>query len=159
MARDWRLEPGDTWPYQDRPRVSRGGMGEVCENRRTSNSVAGWRSNWRQRFDDLTIGRGSRRGSAGAAVNRNCVLIFETHEIARIPVIAMELLRWNTEGPSEWGRPLAPEAVDAILQVSKVSTPRAAGILHRDIKPQLPRRSRRRDQDRRLRPVDLHRLS
>jgi len=66
------------------------------------------------------------------------VYVFETDEIAAIPVIAMELLPGRTlKDRVNDGGPLTPtEAVDAILQVVEgLDAAHSAGILHRDIKP------------------------
>jgi serine/threonine protein kinase len=66
------------------------------------------------------------------------VYVFETEEIAGIPVIAMELLPGSTlKDRVRSGGPLPPaEAVDAILQVvDGLEAAHAAGILHRDVKP------------------------
>jgi eukaryotic-like serine/threonine-protein kinase len=141
LADDWRLEPGDRFgPYRIDRRIGRGGMGEVYEAehieqcRRVALKVLHHRlrrPNDRARF--------LAEGQLAAAVNHpNSVYVFDTGEIAGVPVIAMELVAGGTlKDRVRNGRPLPPaQAVDAILQViDGLDAAHAAGILHRDVKP------------------------
>ena len=141
ITNDWRLEPGDTFgPYRVDRVIGRGGMGEVYEAEHIEQCRRVALKLLRQRFrrpDDRA--RFLAEGQLAAAVNHpNCVYVFETHEIAGIPVIAMELLPGGTlKDRVNEGGPLTPtQAVDAILQVVEgLDAAHAAGILHRDIKP------------------------
>jgi len=141
VTADWRLEPGDRFgPYQIDRLIGRGGMGEVYEAehveqcRRVALKVLHHRL---RRRDDRA--RFLTEGQLAAAVNHpNSVYVFETHEIAGIPVIAMELVPGGTlKDRVRNGGPLpTAQAVDAILQVVEgLDAAHAAGILHRDVKP------------------------
>ncbi|HYN09672.1 MAG TPA: protein kinase [Vicinamibacterales bacterium] len=136
-----RLEPGDQFgPYRVERLLGRGGMGEVYEaehvehGRRVALKVLHQRL---RRPDDRR--RFLAEGQLAAAVNHpNSVYIFETDEIAGIPVIAMELVSGGTlKDRVRTGSLLPPAlAVDAILQVVEgLEAAHAAGILHRDVKP------------------------
>ncbi len=138
---DWRLEPGERFgPYRIDGLLGRGGMGEVYEAehieqcRRVALKVLHHRL---RRPDDRA--RFLAEGQLAAAVNHpNSVYVFDTSEIAGIPVIAMELVVGGTlKDRVRQGGPLPPaEAVDAMLQVvDGLDAAHAAGILHRDVKP------------------------
>lgn len=136
-----RFDAGDRFgPYRIDCLLGRGGMGEVYEaehleqGRRVALKILHQRL---RRQDDRA--RFFEEGRLAAAVNHpNCVYVFGTEEVAGIPAIVMELLSGETLKDRVRARgPLtAADAIEAALQiVAGLEAARAAGVLHRDVKP------------------------
>ena len=136
-----RFEPGDQFgPYRIERLLGRGGMGEVYEaehleqGRRVALKVLHQRL---RRQEDQA--RFLEEGRIAASVNHpNCVFVFGAEEVAGIPAIAMELLPGQTlrDRVCATGPLSSADAIEVILQVvAGLEAARAAGVLHRDVKP------------------------
>ena len=135
------LQPGQRFgPYAIVRPLGSGGMGDVYEAEELD---SGRRIALKVLRASVAAGtdraRFIREGRLAAALSHpHTIYIYGTDEIEQIPVIAMELATGGTlrdlvklQGPVA-----APQAVDAILQVTEgLEAAANAGILHRDIKP------------------------
>jgi serine/threonine protein kinase len=136
-----RLAAGQRFgPYRIDRLLGRGGMGEVYEavhldqNRRVALKILGQRL-----ADPADRARFLHEGQLAASISDpHVVYVYDSDEIDGVPVIAMELLPGGTlkdrvlrDGPLR-----IADATAAIRQVlAGLEAARAAGILHRDVKP------------------------
>jgi eukaryotic-like serine/threonine-protein kinase len=127
-------------PYRIVRLLGRGGMGDVyeAEQRATGRRLALKLLRGRLRSANDRA-RFLHEGQLAASISHpHTVYIFGSEEIDGVPVISMELLPGGTLKDRVTARgPLPPsEAVQALLDVlSGLDAARAAGILHRDVKP------------------------
>ena len=134
--------------YELRGLLGRGGMAEVYEgfDLRLGRAVAVKQLSAKLAADHTAQARFGREARAAASLNHpNIASVFDTGEDTdpetgiSIPYIVMELVEGSTlRAVLDEGAPVPPERAFGIIQsvLDALATSHAAGIIHRDIKPE-----------------------
>jgi TolB-like protein/tRNA A-37 threonylcarbamoyl transferase component Bud32/Flp pilus assembly protein TadD len=134
------IEPGvRVGPYEVEAAIGAGGMGAVYRARdtRLQRSVA--IKVLRGDVDDLARRRFGREAAAVAALNHPHILtVHETGEVEGHPYLVTEFVDGGTLASwAQAARPSAVQVAELLVGVADgLATAHAAGILHRDVKPQ-----------------------
>lgn len=136
------LEPGRSFgSYRLLNLLGRGAFGAVweAEHVATGRRVALKVLTATRGTSTEAIARFQREGRLAASINHpRCVFVFGAETIDGLPTVSMELMAGGTlqDAIESGGRIPARHAVDQILDViDGLEAARAAGIIHRDVKP------------------------